>query len=115
MNIRSGNYLLISALFLSFILFPVLLNAADNDKNKDNDEITQLKAKVDELEKTVQKQEKQISALSEKYGKLLKSYYAWPKGNDPKNLPKGSKPFKYLGQEYYMIPVNSQEGDKSTH
>jgi peptidoglycan hydrolase CwlO-like protein len=101
--------LIVPAIFLSVILTPVLVNAADKDKEKD--EINLLKEKIEALEKKINKQENQIGALSKKIAEMKNPYLAVPKELNPNHLPKGSKPFKYQGQQYYMVPINSKPNE----
>ena len=106
------NLLIVTSLFLSFILTPVVANAADKDKNKD--EITLLKEKIEALEKKVNNQENQITALGKKLVQMKYPYLAVPKDLDTNHIPKGSRPFKFQGQQYYMIPINSKSNEKPT-
>jgi septal ring factor EnvC (AmiA/AmiB activator) len=106
------NLFIVASLFLSLILAPVVVNAAD--KNKDKDEITLLKEKIAALEKKIDKQERQIASLGKKLAEMKYPYLAVPKDLDTNRIPKGSRPFKFQGKEYYMIPIDSNTNEKQT-
>jgi hypothetical protein len=106
------NLLIVASLLLSVILAPVVVNAAD--KNKDKDEITLLKEKIAALEKKIDKQERQIASLGKKLVEMKYPYLAVPKDLDTNHIPKGSRPFIFQGQKYYMIPIESKLNEKQT-
>jgi hypothetical protein len=112
-TLSSLNLLFAAAVFFSLMLTPLLSYTAGKDNIKEKDEITLLKERIDALEKTVKNQEKQITALGEKLAKLKNPLLALPKDMNPNRMPKGSKPFNFNGQEYYMVPLDSKPNEKT--
>lgn len=97
------------------ILFPVIIfilagssfaqesaNAEEIIKLKD--QINKLEMKVNEQSETIKKLQKEISGLKSQ-GPLL----AIPKSGDIKSLPKGSRPFYFNGQTYYIVPLDNKQ------
>ena len=104
-NRHTSKVAILFFLFSSIILLNSKVVKAQ-DKNKE-DEISNLKDKIEMLEKKLQKQEDEIAGLKKEVDDLKnkKPLLALPEIRDHNNLRKGKR-FEFNGQTYYMVPLN---------
>ncbi|MGD1007953.1 MAG: hypothetical protein ABR980_12075 [Ignavibacteriaceae bacterium] len=102
-NIIQFASLIVMALILTLAI-PVSTLAQGK---KGDDEIKSLVNRIDALEKKVKEQDTIIANLNNKLDKINNPILAIPNIQDWNNLPKGSKPFQFNGQTYYMVPIKS--------
>jgi hypothetical protein len=98
--------------FVPFIVTALILTLAVPAPNlaqdkKLNDEIKSLTSRIEALEKQIKEQDIKIEKLNNELEQFHSSMFAIPKIPNSNDLPKGSKPFQFNGQTYYMVPIKS--------
>jgi len=97
-----------SLIFIALVLILFMSGQNPAQDKKGDEKIQPLIDRIEALEKKVKEQDTKISELNSELDKIKNSnpMFAIPNLPDLKNLPKGSKPFQFNGQTYYMVPVN---------
>lgn len=100
--------------FVSIILFSSKLLYGQDKTN--NESTAQLSKRIEWLETLVKEQQKKIESLESDIEKIKKESPMVTLPSFPNNLrdlsnklPKGTKPFTFNGQTYYMVPLNKLE------
>ncbi len=106
-NIFNKKFSISSFLIISALIISIPVKA--QNKN-DTDDTAKLKAKIEMLQKKIQKQEEEISRLQSEVENLKKKnpLIEIPKPDGNKEFRKG-KPFEFNGELYYMVPLNKDK------
>ena len=104
-----ANFLQLSTLIVLTLLVTLATPAASYAQDKKSgDDIKALINRIDALEKKVKEQDTKIAELNNEISRLQNPMLAIPHIPNMRELPKGSKPFNFNGQTYYMVPIKNE-------
>lgn len=102
------NILQFASLFVITFILTLAVPASNYAQDKkSSDEIKLLIGRIESLEKQVKEQDTKIAELSNELNKVQNPILAIPKMRSLNDLPKGSQPFEFNGQTYYMVPIKN--------